>query len=103
MKKMDQVDHTVLGTVGPCIPKVLLLASTILHCNVQKKKGIDSYMSFGTCCIRTGVSYVRTRWRIWGPNIWCGSLNVSVFEFASSKGFDKSAHFNAQTCLSFRC
>ena len=45
----DQVDHTVLGTVGPCI------------------------------------------------------LKVSVFEFASDKGFDKSAHFNPQTCLSFPC
>ena len=38
-----------------------------------------------------------------GAKIWCGSLNVSVFEFASGKGFDKSAHFNPQTCLSFRC
>ena len=28
---------------------------------------------------------------------------MSVFEFASSKTFDKSAHFNAQTCLCFRC
>ena len=28
---------------------------------------------------------------------------MSVFEFASDKGFDKSAHFNPQTCLSFRC
>ena len=56
----DQVDHTVLGTVGPCILKVLLLALTILHCNIQKQKGIDSYMSYGTCCICTGVSYVRT-------------------------------------------
>ena len=46
MKKIDQVDHTVLGTVGPCILKVLLLALTILHCNVQKQKSIDSYMSF---------------------------------------------------------
>ena len=37
----DQVDHSVLGTVGPCILKVLLLALTILHCNIQKQKGID--------------------------------------------------------------
>ena len=37
----DQVDHTVLGTVGPCILKVLLLALTMLHCNIQKQKGND--------------------------------------------------------------
>ena len=41
----DQVDHTVLGTCGPCILKVLLLAITILHCIIQKQKGIDSCMS----------------------------------------------------------
>ena len=37
-----------------------------------------------------------------GPLNLGGSLNVSVFEFASSKGFDESARINAQTCLSFR-
>ena len=36
----DQVDHTVLGTVGPCILKVLLLALKILHCNIQKQKSV---------------------------------------------------------------
>ena len=45
MKKMDQVDHTVLGTVGSCIPKVLLLALSILHYTVQKWKGIDLNVS----------------------------------------------------------
>ena len=45
MKKMDQVDHTVLGTVGPCIPKVLLLALSILHYNVQKWNSIDLNVS----------------------------------------------------------
>ena len=45
MKKVDQIDHTVLGTVGPYILKDLLMALTILHSNVQKQKGIDSYMS----------------------------------------------------------
>ena len=40
MKKMDRVDHTVLGNVWPNIPKVLLLTLTILHYNVQKQKGI---------------------------------------------------------------
>ena len=39
--KMNQVDHTVLGTVRPCILKVSLLALIILHKNVQKQKGID--------------------------------------------------------------
>ena len=102
MKKVDQVDHTVLGPVWPCILKVLLLALTILHCNIQKQKGIGSYMSYSTCCICTGVSYVRTHWRILGPKSWCGSLNVTIFEFASRKGHDKSAHFDPQTCLSFR-
>ena len=44
MKKMIQVDHTVLGTdcsVWSMYPKVLLLALTILHYNIQKQKGID--------------------------------------------------------------
>ena len=90
----DQVDHAVLGTVGPCILKVLLLAFTILHCNIQKQKGIDSYMSYGTCCICTGISCVCTCWWILGPKICGGSLNVSVFVFASGKDFDKSTHFN---------
>ena len=67
MKKVGQVDHTVLGTVGPYILKVLLLALTILHCNIRKQNGIDSHISYGTCCICTWVSYVRTRWRILGP------------------------------------
>ena len=98
MKKVDQVDHTVLGTVGPYILKVLLMALTIMHSNVQKQKGIDSYMSYGTFYICTWISYVRTRWRILGPKFWCGSLSVSVFEFASKKGFDKSVD-----CLNFRC
>ena len=53
MNNMDQVDHTVKGTVGSCILKVLLLALTKLHCNDQKQKGIYSYMNFGTCCIHT--------------------------------------------------
>ena len=35
MKKMDQVDCTVLGTVGSCILKVLHLTLTILQYNVQ--------------------------------------------------------------------
>ena len=39
--KMNQVDHTVLGTVWPCILKESLLALIILHFNVQKQKGID--------------------------------------------------------------
>ena len=103
MKKVGQADHTVLGTVGPYILKLSLLALTILHCNIRKQKGTDSYISYGTCCICTGVSYVRTRWWIVGPKIWSGSLNVFVFVFASSKGIDKYAHFNPQTCLSFRC
>ena len=34
--KGDQVDHTVLGTVGPCILKVLLLALTILQLHHSK-------------------------------------------------------------------
>ena len=31
MKKINQVGHTVLGTVGPCILKVLRLALSILQ------------------------------------------------------------------------
>ena len=34
MKKMDQVDRTVLGAVGSCTLKVLPLTLTILHYNV---------------------------------------------------------------------
>ena len=41
-----------LSTFGQCILKVLLLALTVLHCNIQKQKGIDSYKSYGI------VSYV---------------------------------------------
>ena len=37
MKQMDQADHTVLGTIGPCILKVLLFALTTLNYNVQKQ------------------------------------------------------------------
>ena len=35
MKNMDQVDHTILDTVGACILKLLLLALTMLYCEVQ--------------------------------------------------------------------
>ena len=48
------------------------------------------------------VSYVRTCWQILGPKMYYGSLHVSVFEFASGKGFYKSVHFNPQTYLTFR-
>ena len=42
MKKMDQVDRTVLGTVGSCIIKELALTLTILHYNVQRLKCLTS-------------------------------------------------------------
>ena len=42
MKKMDQVNHTVLGTVGSCMLKVLPLTLTILHYNVQQLKCLTS-------------------------------------------------------------
>ena len=35
MKKMEQVDHTVLGTVRSSILDVLLLVLTILHCKIK--------------------------------------------------------------------
>ena len=41
MKKIDQVDRTVLGNVGSCIFKVLPLTLIILHYNVQQQTGID--------------------------------------------------------------
>ena len=42
MKKMDQVDRRVLGTVGSCILKLLPLTLTILHYNVQQLKCLTS-------------------------------------------------------------
>ena len=45
MKKIDQVDCTVLGTVGSCILKILPLTLTILHYNVQQQTGTDLNVS----------------------------------------------------------
>ena len=42
MKKMDQVDRTVVGTVGSCILKLLSLTLIMLHYNVQQLKCLTS-------------------------------------------------------------
>ena len=44
MKKVDQVDRTVLGTVDSCILKVLRLTLPILHYNVQRLKSLTSVL-----------------------------------------------------------
>ena len=76
MKKEDQVDHTVLGTVGPCILKSISLGLNNTALQHSKQKGIDSFKSLPYLLhMYRGLICIHTLADLWAYNL------VWVFEY----------------------